>query len=210
MKGKAISFWTVSMMAALFLAGAGALAQDRPPVHFSGLLNDYTPSTVKGGPYEMRGIWSLRLHGDSATADFSAEMNMETSDYGTQIGVVDPANPATRGAHTHHIVVTDATVTWNMDGCPSFSPATEHGFQITGTVSVITGNGSIAPFETKPLPTSRLTVCITGGDSVSWSNMTMQFVDVAPGTHSPAASHFGLQAIHGLVTQVSGWRRDRE
>ena len=33
-------------------------AQDLRIVHFSGLINDYSPSTVSGGPYEIRGEWS--------------------------------------------------------------------------------------------------------------------------------------------------------
>ncbi|HWM70521.1 MAG TPA: hypothetical protein VNO35_28385 [Steroidobacteraceae bacterium] len=57
-----------------------------PPLrmHYNGLLNDYTPSAavVKGGPYEMRGKWSLDVNQRRGTATFSAAMNMETSDYG--------------------------------------------------------------------------------------------------------------------------------
>ena len=44
---------------------------------------------------------------------------------------------ATKGGqnpHTHHIKLTNQTVTWNMDGCPVVSPATTVGFQISGTV----------------------------------------------------------------------------
>ena len=66
-----------------------AQAQDLRPVRFSGVINDYSPSTVSGGPYEIRGDWSLDVHG--GTADFSADLNMETSDYGiTSAAQVDP------------------------------------------------------------------------------------------------------------------------
>jgi hypothetical protein len=45
-----------------------------------------------------------------------------------------------------------------------------------------------------------LQVCITGGDeipgSVTNSNITMVFV-------GPATSHFGTQAIHGVVSRAS-------
>jgi hypothetical protein len=161
----------------------------------AGLINDYSPSSVKGGPYEIRGDWSLDLHGESGTADFSAAVNMETSDYGIAEGIVDPTQPESRGAHTHHINLTAATVTWNMDGCPAFSPVTKVGFQVNGTVSLLTGNGSIAPFETDP-PSSTLQVCITGGDgdeSITYSNLTLVF-------QGPATKHFGTQqAIHGVV-----------
>jgi hypothetical protein len=58
-----------------------AQAQDLRPVHFSGQINDYSPSTVSGGPYEIRGDWSLDLIRGGA-ASFSADLNMETSDTG--------------------------------------------------------------------------------------------------------------------------------
>ena len=74
-------YCTVFVLSFLGLVSAtGALAP--APVHYVGLINDYSPSTVKGGPYEIRGEWSLDLQGDSGTADFSAAVKMETSDYG--------------------------------------------------------------------------------------------------------------------------------
>jgi hypothetical protein len=185
----------------LVLVSGAAFAQS--PTHFAGLINDYSPSNVKGGPYEIRGTWSLGLHGQSGTADFSAALNMETSDYGTlepnpadtTKPLVDPTNPATRGAHTHHITLRNALVTESMVGCPAFSPATTSGFQINGTVSIITGNGSNAPFETVP-PTTTLQVCITGGSEIEFSNVTLVF-------SKPASGHFGSQAIHGVVVRAS-------
>ncbi|HUA14444.1 MAG TPA: hypothetical protein VMG31_04035 [Verrucomicrobiae bacterium] len=188
--------WAINVLSILALVSAtGALAQDRPPAHFRGLINDYSPSTVKGGPYEIRGNWSLELHRRSGSADFSAVLNMETSDYGIAEGIVDPTQPVTRGAHTHHIKLTNATVTWSMDGCPTFNPATTNGFQVNGTVSLMTGNGSNAPFETDP-PSSTLQVCVTGGSgdySIPYSNVTLVLA-------GPAAKHFGTQqAIHGFV-----------
>lgn len=205
-----IPICSLSVLSALFLAGATALAQSRrtPEVHFSGLLDDYTPSTVANGPYEMRGSWKLELNLNSGKANFFVEMNMETSDYGTLNGVVDPTNPATRGAHTHHIVVTAADVVWNMVGCPGFSPATKQGFQFTKTVSLLTGNGSKAPFEKTATPESVLQVCVSGGNfgdpnGFPYTNVTMTFVPLASGATSPAVSHFGPQAIHGVVTKVN-------
>ena len=205
-----ISFWSLGVLSALLLVAGKVVAQDghAREVHFSGLLNDYTPSTVANGPYEMRGSWTLELNRETGRANFFAEMNMETSDYGTTNGVVDPKNPATRGAHTHHIAVTDADVTWNLTGCPAFSPAAKQGFQFTKTVSLITGNGSKAPFEKTATPTSVLQVCVSGGSfgdpaSLPYTNVTMTFVPQASGAASPAASHFGSQAIHGVVNKVS-------
>jgi hypothetical protein len=183
----------------LLVSGACALAQDRRPVHFSGLINDYSPSTVKGGPWEMHGQWSLDLREDrrkEAHADFSADMTM--SDYGTTAGLPD-ATKGGQSPHTHHIKMTNATITWNMDGCPGVSPATLTGFQINGPVSLITGNGTNAPFETDP-PSTMLQVCITGGDpipySVTNSNISLVFT-------GPATMHFGTQAIHGVVRNAT-------
>jgi hypothetical protein len=185
----------VSALAVIVLAvGVGALAQDRIPERLSGLLNDYTPSTVAGGPYEMRGKWSLTLHHGSHTADFSAFMNMETSDYGIfSAAAVDPTDPDTRGAHTHHITMS-GTVSSDTSLCPSFkAPAPTPVFMITNTVS-ITGNGSPAPFEKNG--TSTLQVCVYGGTEVGLSNITLKLA-------GPATGHFGSQAIHGVVRHTS-------
>ena len=177
----------------LLFTAASAVAQQNVPVHLSGLINDYSPSTVKGGPWEMHGQWKLDLHrewrGEWVTgADFSTDMTM--SDYGSTAGVAD-ATKGGQSPHTHHITLTNQTVVWNMDGCPAVSPATTAGFQISGTVSLVTGNGSSAPFETNPIST-KLQVCVTGGDLVPYSNVTLVF-------DGPATMHFGTQAIHGVV-----------
>src|SRR5271167_3960314 len=71
-----------------------AVGQQRKPVHLSGLINDYSPlsASVKGSPWEMHGQWSMDLHLESGTADFSADMTM--SGYGkTATGAVDPTQP---------------------------------------------------------------------------------------------------------------------
>jgi hypothetical protein len=208
MKHKTL-LWAMPAAAALtFAIGVSAMGQDRFPTHLNGLIDDYTPSTVKGGPYEMHGSWSLDLHrhADSVTAYFSAHLNMETSDYGTINGNVDPTHPTTRGAHTHEFILT-GPVEMNATGCPTSTaaspapvsppPLTTTGFQFTGTVSLITANGSQAPFEPAPPapPTSPLTVCVTGGAEVDYSNVTLVF-------GSPASNHFGSQAIHGVVRKV--------
>jgi hypothetical protein len=177
----------------LMLHPASALAQQRGDVHFAGVLNDYSSSTVSGGPWEMHGQWSLDLRAERATADFYADMTM--SDYGTTAAGAVDATQAGQNAHTHHIRLTNVRVTWDMVGCPTFSPATTMGFQMSGTVSLITGNGGPAPFETTP-PTSTLQVCVTGGVDVPYSNMTMVF-------GGPATKHFGTQAVHGVVRKAS-------
>ena len=209
--------WAMPAIALLTLAlGVDAMGQlPKLPAHFSGTIDDYTPSTVKGGPYEMHGTWSLDLyrHGDSVTADFYADLNMETSDYGAFTSNVvppspnvDPTNPTTRGAHTHHIRLTTTLVQPNATGCPTSlavppptaaPPLTISGFQFGDIVSVITGNGAQAPFEPAPpsKPTSELSVCVTGGESVGYSNVTLVF-------GKPASNHFGTYAIHGVVRKA--------
>jgi hypothetical protein len=171
-----------------------AQAQDLRPVHFGGVINDYSPSTVSGGPYEIRGEWSLDVI-RGGTANFSADLNMETSDYGiTSATQVDPANPATRSPHTHHISMTNATVSYDTSVCPANNPPTTvSGLVVTGTATT-TGNGGPATFESKG--SSTLQVCIMGGSEVSFSNVTLVYT-------GPAAGHFGTQPIHGVIRNVS-------
>jgi hypothetical protein len=208
MKSKTLTS-AVRMASLLLLVSATcAVSEERRPVHFSGLINDYSPlnSTVKGSPWEMHGQWSMDLRPEWGTADFSADMTM--SGYGkTDAGAVDPTQPLVN-PHTHHIRLTNVRITWDMTGCPTYMPpATTTGFQINGTVSLLTGNGSIAPFETDP-PSSTLQVCVTGGSeerySVQNSNITLVF-------GGPATTHFGPQAIHGVVRNptVDFFGRDR-
>jgi hypothetical protein len=188
------------ILAASVVFGAGqALGHDRDhrpdtlPVHFAGLLNDHTPASVKNGPYEMRGKWSLDVDERRGTGTFSAAMDMETGDYGIVLDIVDKDKPATRGAHTHHIRMTDGVLTLDWPArCPQFSPAPTEGFAITGT-AFITGNGQAAPFG-NPSP---VTVCVLGGINVKYANIT-----VTIGT--PAANHFGTQAIHGVILWCTG------
>jgi hypothetical protein len=196
---------TACVIPVLVLAlGTAALA--RGQVRFNGSVHDYTSSSVKGGPWEFHGNWILDVLGASGKADFSIDMTM--SDFGT------PANPATPGQnpHVHHVVMKGATVLWNMDGCPAnppTTPANTFGFQFTGPVSLITGNGQPAPFDTVP-PQSPLTVCITGvtgeAGSLAFSNITLEF-------GAPANTHFGVgTVIHGVVTNpqslLGDWRGD--
>ena len=176
-------------------------------MHLSGLINDYSPLSpnVHGSPWEMHGQWSMELRPDRDSADFSADMTM--SGFGRFVdGSVDPAQPLVN-PHTHHIRLTNIQISWDMIGCPVYAtPAPTSGFQINGTVSLLTGNGNNAPFETKP-PSSRLQVCVTGVDnalySVANANITLVFT-------GPATSHFGPQAIHGVVRSASTDPHDKD
>jgi hypothetical protein len=184
----------ISFGVAAALALGLACAQDLRTVHVKGILNDYSPANLSGGPYEMHGGWSLDID-RTGSASFTADVAMETSDNGvTSPTAIDPNNPSTRGPHTHHISVTNGTVSYDTSVCPVNSPATAAtGIVVTGTAAT-TGNGSPAPFEAKGASTVQ--VCIMGGTTVTFSNMTLVYT-------GPATSHFGTQAIHGVVTQVS-------
>ena len=210
MKNSALKWFLVGSAVLISATAAGGPVEERqaypqaaflqPAVQYVGLINDYTPSAAltKGGPYEMRGKWSLDVDERHGTARFSAAMNMETSDYGITQGTVNKDDPTTRGAHTHHITMTDGVVSsdW-MTSCPKFSPAITEGFVVTGTAT-ITGNGSPAPFG-NPSP---VTICVLGGGDVKYSNVTLAF-------GVPASSHFGTQAIHGVVVHCTGpWGRE--
>jgi hypothetical protein len=185
------------LLSATCALAQGGLAPDRRPMHFTGLFNDYVPlnATISGSPYEMHGQWSMDLRPEFGTADFAADMTM--SGFGrTAAGAVDPTQPIVN-PHTHHIKLTNMRITWDMLGCPVYQiPIPTMGFQINGTVSLLTGNGQVAPFETNP-PSSTLQVCISGGSegkfTIENSNMTLVFGGLA------ANKHFGPQAIHGVV-----------
>ena len=189
-----IRYRQVLLGLAATLAVGLAPAQDLRIVHFKGVINDYSPSTVSGGPWEIRGSWSVDI-GRTGTASFTADLTMATSDYGiSSATAVDPANPATRSQHTHHISMTNATVSYDTSVCPPYSPPTTGpGIVITGT-AVTTGNGGPAAFESKGAST--IQACITGGTQVNFSNLSLVYT-------GPATGHFGPQAIHGVVSQVS-------
>ncbi len=196
MKSKISATAVRALSLLLLVSGTCALAQGRSPLHLSGLINDYTPlsTTIKGSPWEMHGQWSMDIHPEWASADFAADMTM--SGFGkTSGGAVDPTQPLVN-PHTHHIKLTNMRIIWDMTGCPAYMPpATKTGFQISGTVTLLTGNGTNAPFETDP-PSSTLQVCVTGGDDIKYSvtnsNITMVF-------GGAATTHFGSQPIHGVV-----------
>jgi hypothetical protein len=191
--------WTLPVLAFVTLAlGAKPAAQfpdgPPPPVHLHGLLNDYSPSNVAGGPYEMRGVWYLDVHNNffEHFADFSTTLNMETSDYGVTTGVVNPTMPPSRGAHTHTILLSHATISTDTSHCPVYSPATTGPvIVVTGQPQIATSNGGPATFQLKG--PSTLWICIAGGDQISFSNFAMTFTD------GPATTHFGSFPIHGVV-----------
>ena len=183
-------------------------APPAPPGRLSGLLNDYSPAhvnglPVKGAPYEMRGRWSLEVQRhfrSTASATFSAALNMETTDSGT----VSQDDPTTRGAHTHHITMA-GPISYDTSSCPANDPSNPSvvwHFLVSGQAQ-ITGNGNQAPFQVKS-GTSLLTVCVGGG-----ADGTLEYSNIALVLGAPANTHFGPQPIHGVVTKC-GWGEERE
>jgi hypothetical protein len=139
-------FWSVGAWVLVLALGTSAAAQGRSREHFRGIINDFTPAhNAQGspsGPWEMHGVWRLDLSRDGSTADFSAALTMEDSDYWLLINPnppADPDSPATRTPHTHHITMKDAQVTSDpssvASGCPtaSYKPPTTTGFMVTGS-----------------------------------------------------------------------------
>jgi hypothetical protein len=103
---------------------------------------------------------------------------MELSDYTRNASNIDSTSPTTgRMQHTHHIAIVAGSIKQLDSG----------GFELSGPVT-ITKDGSPAP-----LAASTLTVDITGGKSVGFSNITLQFL-------GGATVHFGPQLIHGVVS----------
>lgn len=155
---------------------------------FAGQINAYSPQTAStgtAGPYEIRGPWSLNLkrERDLEKFEFSAAVNMELSDgwvLTTNRNSPTPFDPSARNAHTHHITMTEGQITRLANG----------GFQICGT-GTVTLNGGATPFAQQ----SPLTITITGGTDVEFSNITLVF-------GAPASGHFGGDPLPGVVRSV--------
>ena len=196
MKSKTLTSAVRVLSLLLLVSATCALAQERRPVHFSGLINDYSPLDPNYQRQPIRDARSMvngRQRGKGHRRLLSGYDDVRLWNHRTVS--VDPTKAGV-DAHTHHIALTNVKITWNMTGCPTYATSPpKMGFQLNGTVSLLTGNGNIAPFETNP-PSSTLQVCVTGGDVVKYSlpiaNITLVF-------GGPATTHFGPQAIHGVV-----------
>ncbi len=171
----------------LLAVATGLLAQTSTPSQFSGVIHDYSPATTVTpmGPWEMRGSWTLTLDG-TGKGDFSAALTMELSDYTRNSSNVDATSGAdSRMQHTHNITIQGGTVAQVATG----------GFELTGPASITKDGGPV------PFPASTLSVTITGGKTVEFSNITLQFQGGAP-------VHFGTQLIHGVVSSPAGCAQD--
>ena len=176
MKSKAFN-WLACTGILVLLVNVGTLAAHAQGATLAGVFNDYTPAG-SSGPWDLRGQWSLKINGDSGKADFSAALTMERSDLGVTLTGGDPNNPASRHAHTHNIIVSDATVTPLVNGFRVSGPAT------------ITGNGNFPAPDFGPNTTVQID--LIGGNTVSPSNIKLSFI-------GDAATHFGTQPVNGVV-----------
>src|SRR5690349_22296404 len=109
----------------------------------------------------MRGHWSLHIKGDSGKADFSAYMTMELSDSGVAAAGKNLTDPASRSPHTHHILMTDASVSTDpgdLAACPTFSPSNTAKLVVTGPANFISGNGNAADRKSTRLNSSHVEI----------------------------------------------------
>ncbi|HEU5400918.1 MAG TPA: hypothetical protein VFU86_06150 [Terriglobales bacterium] len=198
MKGKSVCVGVV--LAVTFALCAVASAQVPGQLKLRGEINDYTPVTT-GGPWEMHGEWSLhvlkQVDGQPQVAEFSAEVDMERSDYGVMVnGMNDFSDPVGRHAHTHHI-----TLNGEVTGLLRDKNNAVIGFEVKG-VATITGNGNPPPdFD----PLTNLTIDITGGTLVKYSNLKLTFgtsPSNPPAHGASAVDHFGPYALNGVVKSI--------
>ncbi len=172
--------WLVLLSAATVMATltTGTSVSAQSPTHFTGSINDFTPETTVSptGPWELHGTWQLAQQGNSGTANFSAQLTMELSDYSIVCCGVNPDSPPARMPHTHIISLVGGQVTQLTGG----------GFEVTGGSLVILKNGSPV------LTSSTLTINVSGGTNAAYSNISLTF-------GGDAGGHFGTQAMNGVV-----------
>jgi hypothetical protein len=157
----------------------GSLDDDQR-LQYNGVLNDHSIATA--GSWEVHGVWTLSVKGNSGKADFSAAITMERADLWFVTTPNPPADPnslAARNAHTHHISLNDGLVAPILNG-----------FRVSGPVT-LTGNGATPPFGTS----STIQVDITGGNLVAQSNINVTFF-------GDAVKHFGAQPYAGVVSGI--------
>ena len=169
-----------SLLVTVALAvGARAFAQETPQTHVSGTFNDYVWVEVGAGAgagaWHVTGAWTAKVNQGSGKGQFIGSLQGVRSDLWVLQTFADPANPALRTPHTHHVGLIDAKVT-----------VIPNGSRLEGT-AVITANGSVAPYSG-----STVRVDITGGSLLRFSNIKLTF-------YGAAIEHFGPQPYDGLV-----------
>lgn len=174
----------MAVVGVLMLTVSLGAAQDQDGVQFRGTIGDYTlannPPSV-AGPWRVQGEWQMHVNWRSLKAGFTAELTMVRSDAGAMAhGGLDSA--AARNAHTHHIKLAIGNVMTMSNG---------NGFEVTGTAT-LTANGKTPPnppFSSASVP---VTIDITGGDLVHFSNMQLSL-------GGDAVAHFGSKPLLGVV-----------
>ena len=181
MKSKVLR-WVAGIGVLVLATTLAAVAQDFDGVQFRGTIGDYTLASTPlsvGGPWKVQGEWQMHVNWRSLKARFTAELTMVRSDDGAMAhGGLDSA--LARSAHTHHIKLVNGTV------IPS-----SNGFEVTGTAT-LTANGKTPPnppFSSAEVP---VTIAITGGDLVKFSNMQLTL-------GGDAVAHFGSKPLQGVV-----------
>lgn len=173
----------ISLMAAVAVVmGVHAVAQDvgsqAPLTHVAGTFNDYVwvEANQGFGPWHVTGEWSAQVNIHSGKGQFIGSLLGVRSDLWVLQTAADPANPALRSPHTHHVSLPDADVS-----------VISNGIRLEGT-AIITGNGSVANYSG-----SVVRVDMTGGNAVRYSNIKLTFLGAS------AIEHFGPQPYEGLV-----------
>ena len=151
-------------------------AQGSAFTRVNGLIGDHV--WVEAGPgmgaWQVTGTWNATVAHQTGKAEFVASILGVRSDlWVEQTGAIPETT--TRSPHTHHVVLTEATVTYLTTG-----------IRLTG-IAIITSEGNAAPFSGSPV-----IVEITGGNTVTLSNMRLAFQGAAVG-------HFGSQTYDGVV-----------
>ncbi|HET9266016.1 MAG TPA: hypothetical protein VFO14_23400 [Vicinamibacterales bacterium] len=175
--GKSPRFVVTALLAMAAAMGADAGGQERPQSRVSGTFNDYVWVEVGAGAgaWQVTGEWTAQVGVSSGKGEFVASLLGVRSDLWVLQTSADPANPALRTPHTHHVGLHDAEV--------SVIP---NGVRLTGA-AVITTNGAVALFSG-----SSVQVDITGGDAIRFSNIKLTFLGAA-------TEHFGPQPYDGIV-----------
>ena len=168
----------VSVLVAMAMAmSLHASAQETAQTHVSGTFNDYVQveAGAGAGAWHVTGAWTVKVNPASNKGEFIGSLLGVRSDLWVLLTQADPANPALRTPHTHHIGLLEADVT-----------ALSNGIRLEGT-AVITANGSAAPYSG-----SMVRIDITGGGLIRFSNIKLTFLGTA-------IDHFGPQPYDGLV-----------
>ena len=158
--------WRLLSIAVVTLALSGhGFAQGQRDLHYSGVVNDYTANLDGAGAWHITGEWTASVKGDSGKGEFTVGLTMARA-------ATEP-----RSFHTHHVTLENGQVT-----------ALSNGYRISGTAGM-SGNGAFAGFTGSPV-----SVDITGGNAVPFSNIAITF-------GGGAAGHFGSGTIKGVVTK---------